>query len=227
MDQYKEIRYILEIIGTIAFASSGAMTGIKKNMDIFGVNVLGIITALGGGLIRDLILGISPPNMFKDPSYVLVAISTSCILFLIIYFNKSIWNSKFMWKYERIMIAMDTIGLSTFTVIGINVGIENSYESQYFLLIFLGVITGIGGGMIRDIMAGNTPYVLVKHVYACASIAGATICVILKNKLGNMNAIIIGAFVVGVIRYFAVKKKWNLPRIKIRTQETQSKTKNK
>jgi uncharacterized membrane protein YeiH len=213
MNQYNGIRYILEIVGTIAFASSGAMTGIKKNMDIFGVNVLGIVTALGGGLIRDLILGISPPNMFRDPSYVSVAIITSCILFSIIYFKKSILNSKFMEKYERVMIAMDTIGLSTFTVIGINVGIEKSYGNQYFLLIFLGVMTGVGGGMIRDIMAGNTPYVLVKHVYACASIAGATICVLLKNKIGNMNAMVLGAVVVGVIRYFAIKKKWNLPRI--------------
>ena len=205
--------FVLEIIGTIAFASSGAMVGIRKNMDIFGVNVLGITTALGGGLIRDLILNISPPNMFRYPSYVIMSIITSTILFIVAYFNKELLKSKYMEIYERAMTSMDAIGLAAFTIIGINTAVLLSYTHEYFLLIFVGVITGVGGGMLRDIMAGTTPYIFVKHVYACASIAGAILCVILKDIIGNAPAMVIGAGSIVIIRYLAVRYHWNLPKI--------------
>jgi len=210
---YKEIVYGLELAGTIAFASSGALLAIRKNMDIFGISVLGIVTALGGGLIRDLILNVTPPNMFRNPTYVLTAIGTACALFILIYRRKNLLNSRYMKRYERFMTVMDTIGLSTFTVTGIHVGIDGAYGNERFLLIFLGVITGVGGGMIRDVLAGETPYVLVRHVYACASLAGAVTAVFLKDVIGDGNAMILGAVVVGVIRYLAIVKNWNLPRI--------------
>ncbi|MDR1832301.1 MAG: trimeric intracellular cation channel family protein [Fusobacteriaceae bacterium] len=213
MDTYGGIVWFLEIVGTVAFASSGAMVGIRKNMDIFGVNVLGLVTALGGGLIRDLILGITPPNMFRDPSYALTAVVTSCVLFIVIYFRKNLLNSRHMRRYEQVMVVMDTIGLSTFTVIGIDVAVGASFGDSRFLLVFLGAITGVGGGMIRDVLAGETPYVLVRHVYACASLAGAILCVALRRPLGNGTAMLAGAFLTGVVRWLAVKKNWNLPKI--------------
>lgn len=204
--------YIIEIIGTVAFASSGAMIGIRKNMDIFGINVLAVTTALGGGLIRDLVLGINPPNMFRNSSYALAAIITACLLFGLFRLRQELLESRFVEKYEKWMNVMDAIGLGAFTVIGINTALGVGYDS-IFLLIFVGVITGIGGGMIRDVMAGNTPFVFVKHVYACASIAGAILCLILRSFIGNSASMVIAAVLVVVIRLLAAHYRWNLPRV--------------
>ena len=117
-----------------------------------------------------------------------------------------------MEMYEKWMNVMDAIGLGAFTVIGINTALGVGYDS-IFLLIFVGVITGIGGGMIRDVMAGNMPFVFVKHVYACASIAGAILCLILRSFIGNSASMIIAAVLVVVIRLLAAHYRWNLPRV--------------
>lgn len=206
--------YIFELIGTIAFASSGAMVGIRKNMDVFGVNILGITTAVGGGCIRDIILGITPPQMFQNFSYVVVSIFISCILFSVFYLNQGLLASRFLERYERIIISLDAIGLGVFTVMGIRTAIELSYENNIFLLIFVGMVTGIGGGMLRDIMADMTPFVFVKHVYAVASILGAVCYIILRNYIRDTIAVFIGAAVVIIIRLLAAHYHWNLPRIR-------------
>lgn len=205
--------FLIEIIGTIAFASSGAMVGIRKNMDIFGINVLGITTAVGGGCIRDLILGIHPPRMFLNFSYAGTAIVTSCLLFLIFYLNRALLESEFIEKYERVMNMFDAIGLGIFTITGIRTAMEVSVGENYFLLIFVGVVTGIGGGMLRDVMSGLTPFVFKKHVYACAAIAGAILYLILHNYINDTVAMIISASFVVLIRFLAARYRWNLPRI--------------
>ena len=203
---------MIEMIGTVAFASSGAMIGIRRNMDIFGINVLAVTTALGGGLIRDLVLGINPPNMFRDSSYALVSIVTACLLFGLFRLRQELLSGHFVETYEKWMNVMDAVGLGAFTVIGIDTALNVGYDS-IFLLIFVGVITGIGGGMIRDIMAGMTPFVFVKHVYACASIAGAVLCLVLRTFLGDTLAMILSAAVVVLIRLLAAHYRWNLPRV--------------
>ena len=210
---FSQIYFILEIIGTIAFASSGAMVGIRKNMDIFGVMVLGITTAVGGGCIRDLILGIHPPKMFHDFSYVGAAIATSLLLFLIIYKKKELLESHFMERYEKAMNAFDAIGLGIFTITGIRTAITTLPKYSIFLLIFVGVVTGIGGGMMRDVLAGSTPFVFVKHIYAVASIVGAVLYILLYNRVNDIFAMIVSAAVVILIRLLAAHYRWNLPRI--------------
>lgn len=204
--------FIIEIIGTIAFASSGAMVGIRKNMDVFGVMVMAITTAVGGGIIRDLILGIRVPNTFRNPVYVEFAIGTSLVLFVVFYIRRQTMESSVMVYYERLMSLMDAIGLGTFTVIGVQTAWEIGYGPQKFLLLFVGVITGVGGGVLRDMMAMEMPFIFVKHVYACASLIGAVVCVLLM-KYHKSAGMIIGAIVVIVIRLLAAKYKWNLPRI--------------
>lgn len=208
------ITFALEIVGTVAFASSGAMVGIEKNMDVFGVNVLGVVTAVGGGMVRDLILGITPPNMFRNSIYTMVALLTCCILFFIVYLNKQILSSQFRAAYDKVMMMFDAVGLGIFTVVGVNTAIKAGYKDQAFLLIFVGMITGVGGGLMRDVMAGVTPYILVKHIYACASMIGAILCVALYWKLGEIQAMFLSAFVVMLIRFLAAKYRWNLPKIK-------------
>jgi len=207
------IVFIIEMTGTVAFASAGAMVGIRKNMDIFGVNVLGITTAVGGGIIRDLIIGATPPATFKNPVYIVVSVVTSCLLFTCIYFNKRFLESKWMVQYERLMMALDSIGLGAFTVIGIYAAVRRPDKKSDLLLIFVGVVTGIGGGMMRDIMTGTMPFVFVKHVYACASMVGAIVCILLMKVTDQVPAMITGAVTVIVIRLLAAHYRWNLPRI--------------
>lgn len=132
---------IFEIIGTISFALTGAMTGLKKQMDIFGVCVLGVTTAVGGGIIRDLILGLTPPSAFRDPTSVLIAIAVSIIVFFpavrrIFYRNK--------WLYEHVLLLADSAGLGIFTVCGARVAMEAGGGANRFLVIFVAALTGVG-----------------------------------------------------------------------------------
>ena len=206
--------FVLEIIGTIAFASSGAMVGIKKQMDLLGVCVLGMTTAVGGGMIRDLILGVNPPVMFQNPTYALLAIAFSILVFCSMYFfQNQLEKSRFYEVYDKLMMIFDSVGLGLFTVVGVTTAINIGFETTGFLQIFVGVLTGVGGGVLRDIMAGNMPYIFVKHVYASASIIGAVVCVLVESWFGELPAMLIGAAVVFVIRILAAHFKWNLPRI--------------
>ena len=213
MDIQGMITYIMEIMGTIAFAASGAMVGIRKRMDIFGVCVLGFVTACGGGMVRDVILGITPPNVFRNPDYAKVAVITSIIVFVVVYVKRDVMDGRFKVIYDKSMLIMDTIGLAIFTVVGVNIGIQQGYLEKIFLLTFVGTITGVGGGLMRDVMAGEKPYIFVKHVYASASIIGAIVCVLAELRFGELPAMLIGAVVVFIIRILAAHYKWNLPRI--------------
>ena len=201
MDYQQLITFIMEMIGTIAFAASGAMVAVDRAMDIFGVIVLGVTTAVGGGAIRDVILGIVPPAMFQNPIYTLAATITSCVVFLILYLKKELLQGHNRETYDKIMLVMDSIGLGIFTVVGVNTGIAQGYVDYMFLLVFLGTITGVGGGLLRDIMAGVPPYILVRHIYACASIVGAIVCVVLYRNFGAVTAMVGASAVVILIRY--------------------------
>ncbi|MBQ5390297.1 MAG: TRIC cation channel family protein [Clostridia bacterium] len=201
--------FILEIIGTIAFAISGAMTALKKNMDIFGVAILGLTTAVGGGAVRDLILGITPPAMFTKPVYAMVAIGVSLIIFIPAIRRVFIHNHLL---HDLMLFAMDSLGLGIFTVMGISKAHSVAEDHTLFLLVFVGVITGVGGGLMRDMMAGNTPYIFVKHIYACASLAGALVCALFWKPSGAAMAMFMGAAVVVIIRFLAAHFKWSLPK---------------
>lgn len=213
MDYTEYVIFIMEILGTISFASSGAMLAIQRRMDVFGVTILGVTTAVGGGAIRDLILGINPPSMFRNPKYTIVAICTSLIIFTLMYLRKQIFTGSFMIWYDKVMNLADTIGLGTFTVVGMNTAIEAGYGDHYFLLCFVGVLTGVGGGMMRDIMAGSMPYIFIKHVYAVASLAGALVFLFFYPNVPKIVGMLLGAGTVIIIRLLAAHYRWNLPRI--------------
>ena len=201
---------IFEIIGTIAFAASGAIIALNKKMDIFGVIILGLTTAVGGGVLRDVLLGFTPPNMFKNPIYAVVAVLVSVLLF-----PKAVRNIIFKKQkvYDFCLLIMDSIGLGIFTVVGILVANSRIVNNPFFL-VFLGVITGIGGGVMRDIMAGNTPYIFVKHFYATASIIGAITTVVLWGYIGAAWSMVIGAVLIVVLRLLAARFHWSLPKPK-------------
>ena len=206
--------FILELIGTVAFASSGAMIAIEKKMDIFGVNVLGATTAVGGGIMRDIILGLTPPGAFSHPVYVLVAALTSTILFVIAYAKPTAFESRVKTDYyDKLMFWCDTAGLGIFTVVGIQAAVRAVGGENVFFFVFIGTLTGVGGGVLRDIMAGETPYILVKHIYACAAIAGGIVCVVGRTAFGEAYGTILGLAATVLLRFLAAHFRWNLMRV--------------
>lgn len=208
------IIFFMEIIGTIAFACSGAMAGIRSKMDIFGVCVLGVITSVGGGMIRDIMLGIIPPSIFYHPVYLVVAVVSSCFIFIAFIIGRKHRHEHIALIYDTLMLIMDTIGLAIFTVLGVNTGISQGFADQTVLLAFVGTITGVGGGLLCDMMAGIPPAIFVKHVYASASIVGSIAVAASYNMIGPESAMFVGFCTVILIRFLAIYFKWNLPRIK-------------
>ena len=203
----------MELIGTIAFAASGVMVGIRKNMDLFGVCVLGTVTAVGGGMIRDIVL-CQVPSALLEPVYVETSVITAFLIFGFLYFKADKNAARFYNSYDRMMQLMDAIGLGIFTAVGVMTGIKQGYTDNTFLLAFLGTVTGVGGGLLRDMMAGNPPYIFVKHIYACASIVGAIVCVYTYRWFGVVFSLIFGSAAVILMRYLAAHYRWNLPKLK-------------
>ena len=201
---------LFEMIGTVAFSISGAMTGIKKGMDAFGVVTLGLVTAVGGGIIRDLVLGITPPMTFRNPVYAIAAVCTALILCFPGVLRQLNRNHRL---YDAVVLVMDSLGLGIFTVVGIQTAGTVISSGSIFLLLFVGVITGVGGGVLRDVLAGDRPYIFVKHIYACASLTGAVLCIFLWPISGSA-AMIAGAGAVVVLRLCAARFRWSLPRPK-------------
>lgn len=198
----------LELIGTAAFAVSGAMVGMKKNMDVFGIITLGLVTAVGGGVIRDLILGITPPTVFRDPTCAILAVAVSMGL-LLPPIHRGLNRSR---RFRDFMLfLMDSVGLGVFTVIGVRMAFQAAPGYSLFLALFVGVMTGVGGGVLRDVLAGNTPYIFVKHIYACASILGGLLCVVLW-PYGSLIAMLAGATLVLTIRCLSAYFRWSLPK---------------
>lgn len=207
--------FVFDLIGTIAFAISGAITGIEKRMDIFGVNILAIMTACGGGLVRDLVIGSVPPQMFINPFFVLVAFIVANIVFGIMYFHKGV-PAKFSQLYDRALFISDTLGLAAFMVDGVMIGVNKDYDDNMFLLAFLGFITGVGGGVFRDVLSNQMPAIFVKHVYALAVIVGSIIMLIAEDLTGSWQiAMVVGFMVVLIVRYLARHFLWNLPKVNL------------
>ncbi len=207
--------FLLEIIGTVAFASSGALTAMEKRMDLFGVNVLGVVTAVGGGIMRDVILGLTPPAAFSRPVYVLTAAVVSTVLFAAAYLHPSVLDGKLRHGlYEKLMFWCDTFGLGIFTMVGIRAASQMLQEENVFFLLFTGVLTGVGGGTLRDIFSDQMPDIFRKHIYALASIAGAAAMLLVRRALAQEEiSILCGLLVVILIRWLAAHFLWNLPRI--------------
>ena len=200
---------ILQLMGTVSFAVSGAMTAMRKGMDVLGVTVLGLTTAVGGGILRDLLLGRTPPAIFSDPLTVAQA-AVSAILVFIPAVRRQLGKTPRV--YELTMRLTDALGLGIFTVIGAQVACEALGHANWFTIAFLGTVTGVGGGVVRDVLSGDLPYIFRKHIYALASLAGALTWVAIHRLWGDRLAILIGASLVVVIPLLAALFRWSLPR---------------
>lgn len=199
---------IFEFVGTVSFAISGAMEAIRHKMDLFGVIMLGLITACGGGVLRDIVIGVIPPRVFQNPTWAILAIIISLLVFIILRFSKAALQHVVRLR-ETLYFLADTGGLAAFTVLGI----ESAGEGSFALLLFVGIITGVGGGVLRDVLAGTVPSIFKKHIYALASAAGALTDILLMRILPHEIAMLAGFCVVVLIRVLASYFHWNLPHI--------------
>ena len=201
-----------EWIGTAAFAVSGAMIAIDKGTDLFGVLLLAVITALGGGTLRDILIGSFPPRMFMSSHYVMLSVLCALTVFVLARRLKEQYVVRER-AIEAINNILDAIGLGVFAVSGARIGMEAGFGDNLFLVVFLGTTTAIGGGMLRDMLLNQVPFVLRKYVYAVAAIAGA-LCYALLARRGMNAALAYGAgcAVTTGLRILATVFHWNLPR---------------
>ena len=199
--------YILDLFGTMAFAVTGAFKAIEHKADIVGIIILATITGVAGGTIRDIILGKTLPNSLVDPIYVIITIISAVVLFFLYSKLRQHWN---------IFLKFDALGLGIFTVIGATFA-YNLVGMNFLVIVLSGMLTAIGGGILRDIFVNQTPIVFVKELYASASFIGAVLfylTLLITNEI--YAATIIGMVITTVLRLVAMKYNWNLPRVKSR-----------
>jgi len=206
----------MEIIGTIAFSISGALIGISCGLDVFGVVFLGVITSVGGGMLRDIIVGNTPPLIFSNPYIFVIAALTAIIVFIVAYINRQHFQV-LKERIEKINNVFDALGLSAFTVTGTEIACVAGFSDKILLVVLMGMTTGVGGGIFRDVLVSKTPYILKKHIYALASIVGSVIyyCIRIATEekaIGTVFAML----TVFVIRMLATKYCWKLPKISLK-----------
>lgn len=209
----ENMTFILELIGAAAFSVSGAMLAIEKRADIFGVIFLAVTTALGGGVIRDLLIGQIPPKMFVSYYYLLIAVIAALAVFVDAYVRPDRYV-KHKDKLDAVNNVFDAIGLAVFTITGMNAAMD--VGGNALLTLFVGVCTGVGGGMLRDVMTNTMPKVLRKRVYAVASLLGGGLYyLMLLIEIPQLVCVMCGMLLIFLLRLFATRFKWNLPSVKL------------
>ncbi len=206
--------FVLECIGTVAFAVSGALVAIGHSLDLFGVLTVGCVTAVGGGITRDLLLGDTPPKIFSNPLILALALITAIAVFIIAFVNSKKFKD-LSERIDKINIFFDALGLAVFSVSGVEIACKAGYSQNVVLALTLGVITGVGGGVLRDIFVNEKPYVLTKHIYAVASLVGCVVYYLVNIYLGyRVIGTAVSALIIVVIRMLAAYYRWKLPKIK-------------
>jgi len=192
--------YALDLLGTLVFAISGVLTAIDKKFDLVGTLVIGFVTAIGGGTIRDIMIGNHPVGWLRDTNYIYIV----TLGFLLSYFFKS--N---IIRLRKSMFLFDTVGIALFTILGIKTCL--SFKLSIPVCLIMGVVSAVFGGVIRDVLTGEIPLIFRKEIYASACFAGGIVYIILDFfHLQNDVSVLISILVVFLIRYFSVKRGWAL-----------------
>ncbi|MDY8137427.1 trimeric intracellular cation channel family protein [Aquimarina sp. 2201CG5-10] len=192
---------VLDILGTVAFAISGALSAMNRKLDVFGIFIIAFVTAIGGGTLRDILIGSTPVSWMQNPTnmYLIGSVAILSIIFR----NKLDYLKKSLFLF-------DTIGLGICTIIGVETGINAGLEP--IISITLGTMTGCFGGVIRDILCNEIPVIFRKEIYATASIAGGICFMILHSQQADQNITYVStALLIIVIRLLVVKYKVSLP----------------
>ena len=205
------VGFVLELVGVASAAVSGTMVAIEKKCDAFGVLFLAIITALGGGILRDTMIGHLPPRMFTSYAYIVTALFFSLTVFLTALRHHERYHAA-KDKLDHVNNWFDAVGLAAFTVAGVDLTIAAIGMEAPLTPILLGLVTGVGGGVLRDVLTGTMPRLLYKRIYALASLGGAILHYLLL-RLGvhsTLSAALTIALIV-LLRYFATRYRWNMP----------------
>ncbi len=203
------IIYLLDLTGTAVFAVSGALAAGRKKMDFFGVLVLGCVTALGGGTLRDLMLGIGPVFWISDSIYLLTALTFASFTFVLARRR----------KIPRLsLMYADAAGLAVFTVIGFQIGFNHT--GNYGISVVMGVSTGVAGGIIRDVLSSEIPLIFRKEIYASASFCGAGLLAALYYfNFSRPGALAVSVLAVLIIRTAALKWNLRLPLLRLKEED--------
>jgi uncharacterized membrane protein YeiH len=199
-----DIIYVLDIVGTFAFAISGALVASKKEFDLFGVIIIAFVTAVGGGMLRDILIDAHPINWIGDMNYIWTIFVAVIFTFL--------FKSKIA-PLSKTMFLFDTIGIGVFTLLGLQKGL--AYDLHPFLSLIMGMISAVFGGVIRDVLTNEVPLIFKKEIYALACLSGGAVYLLaIKLSLSEPVSFIIGASVIIIIRSIVVKFHLELPKIK-------------
>jgi uncharacterized membrane protein YeiH len=192
---------ILELVGIVAFAASGALVGVTKRLDIFGVCSVGVFTGIGGGIVRDVLLGVHPPSSLSSWPYFGTAALTSLVVF---YLHEPL-N-----RLRREILALDALGMGLFASTGTVIALENNASGLAATLI--GATAAIGGGVIRDVLVNEVPLLLHKDLYAVPALLGAALVVTVSALgLSTNGALVVGTAFAAVFRLLALWRHWSLP----------------
>ena len=194
---------IMELIGTIAFAVAGALVAIEKKLDYYGILFLAIITAVGGGIVRDIIINVPLPVALSNPIYVLISIASA---FVVMFFYKEIS------RWQNLINIFDAVGLAAFTAIGAKAALSHDVFTP-FVVITLALLTGTGGGILRDVFVKEIPFVFQKEVYAVASICGALVFLLAHRWLNLELTMYLCFGVTLAIRLLSIRFNWHLAKV--------------
>jgi uncharacterized membrane protein YeiH len=193
----------LDLFGTMAFAVTGAFKAIERKSDIVGIIILATITGVAGGTIRDIMMGHFPPRSISDPYYVIITVTTGFTMFFLYPKMQKHWN---------LFLKFDAIGLGVFTAIGATFAYE-TYGMNFLAMSMAGMVTAVGGGILRDMFVNEIPMVFVKELYASASFLGVLVFYIALSIDSNLEIATVASIVVTtVLRLVAMKYNWNLPK---------------
>jgi uncharacterized membrane protein YeiH len=197
-----QLLFVADMAGTFLFGLEGALAGIRGNLDLIGVMVLAFATALGGGIIRDLLIGAIPPASLRDWRYAALAFGGGTIAFFLYNVVQGIPGN--------LMMVLDATGLALFAIAGTEKALEHKMSG--FIAVLMGTITGVGGGAVRDVLLAQVPRVLRAEVYATAAIVGS-VCMVScrKLKVSPTVSAILGGAVCFLLRVVSVWRHWNLP----------------
>ena len=200
---FESLIYVFDLFGTMAFAVTGAFKAIEHKSDIVGIVILSVITGVAGGTIRDVIIGRFPPNSISDPSYVGVCVASGVALFFLYPHLQKHWN---------VFLKFDAIGLGVFSVTGATFA-YHIFGLNFLAIAFAGILTAVGGGILRDVFVNEVPIIFVKELYATASFAGIVLFYfMLASQVPLYAASVAAIAVTTVLRLVAMKYNWNLPR---------------
>lgn len=207
---------VFEVMGIVAFAVSGALTGIQKKLDVFGVLVLAITTAIGGGVLRDVIIGNTPPLTFRDPTFLIISAMATVGVF---------FTYRWLDRFKYTIQIFDAIGLGAFTATSANLAIKHNLDSL-FIVTTVAVITGIGGSVMRDVFVKEIPYVFRQEVYAITTIVGAMVFYYAQlYYVGNLPLYLCFCITTG-LRLCCIKYGWNFPVLGLDSKDIVSESRN-